>query len=165
MSGGNRAAMSRLPWIFAGAWALASACGGKAVVDGTIGSGGAGGTLKPGVLSTNVGTAVSSTVVGTPCADVLSCSHCSQCVTGCGVPANANQLCQCNDVMGKSSRALYSAYFGCLCGDNGGSGKCGSKCSKTCNKTGMDAPDCMSCLASAVSGSCFQFYSSCNGDK
>jgi hypothetical protein len=157
---------------------IAGACGGKAIVDGPPGSGGAGGASSASATKASTGNTVTTGPVMTtgpmpstgtvmPCADPPGCLHCSACTSGCGKPGQLNKtLCKCNKGPGgMSSEQLYAAYYGCFCGADGMGGNCGGKCAKTCNGIGQDAPDCMSCIGQAVGTVCGSDFKNCNADK
>jgi hypothetical protein len=143
---------------------------GTACTVNTEGSGGAGGA--GGATSQTVGATVGSmttTASSMMCMDVSGCGKCGpKCAgTGCGVPsANVSNLCKCNNGgMGNDSLSIYKDLYDCLCGADGGGGKCGSKCSKFCKGTGTDAGDCMSCIGAGINGDCKAQYGDCVADK
>ena len=103
---------------------------------------------------------------GSACQEVADCKKCSACAQGCGVVETAKaSVCNCNDAgNGKASIDLYTDVLDCICGADGMSGKCGTKCSKTCLGTGMDASDCQQCLGAAVGTTCKDAFGACAAD-
>ena len=89
--------------------------------------------------------------------------HCHSCwgAEGCGVPLMNTSLLVCNS---PTSRALYTAYWECLCRSDGKLGACGAVCHRFCLGTGVDEASCVTCFSQAQQLACKAPYDACASD-
>jgi len=136
--------------------------GGNTSTSTSSGSGGAtggGGGVTGGSGGSSSGTGgqggSSSSTTSTGTGGQGECDTCSEFLAECvanGCPAK-NGLCA------SSTQVVGATLLPCLCGE------CYSDCEKSCTESGMDHGNCVSCLQTAVAGTCASAAATCNADN